>query len=85
MNPVLAREGHEASEVVMRAASYLHLKETKFRFNHRPVNPDKILLKLLREHPIESSCFPSASDSCAESLMHARTSHARLPFTRARV
>jgi transposase len=31
---------------------YLHLKETKFRFNHRRDNLNKVLMKLLRLNPI---------------------------------
>ena len=37
---------------------YLHLKETEFRFNHRRDNLYKVLLKLLRENPLNT---PSAS------------------------
>ena len=32
---------------------YLHLKETEFRFNHRKEDLYKLLLKMLRNHPLE--------------------------------
>ena len=32
---------------------YLHLKETEFRFNHRKEDLYKLLLKMLRDHPLE--------------------------------
>ena len=32
---------------------YLHLKETEFRFNQRKANLYKLLLKMLRNHPLE--------------------------------
>ncbi|QGJ71802.1 Low molecular weight protein tyrosine phosphatase [Planctomycetales bacterium 10988] len=31
---------------------YLHLKETEFRFNKRRDNVYKVLLKILRKHPL---------------------------------
>ena len=37
---------------------YLHLKETEFRFNHRRDNLYKVLLKLLRENPLNTPSAP---------------------------
>ncbi len=37
---------------VSKQTFFLHLKETEFRFNHRSENLYKVLLKMLRKHPL---------------------------------